>query len=164
MIWQGQQVNEADLPDEADKAKANEADEAKAYKADKAIVANAVNEANVAKEVGANVINKIVVVNKATLINKVIVVDEATLINKAIVANEAKANKAIWFCHCCLYGGSNRRSAGSGHVYTHFCSGGSSGGSINIWGRGGRSLQHHSIARRELGLINCANKQVSLVW
>jgi hypothetical protein len=28
---------------------------------------------------------------------------------------------------------------------------------------GGRSLQHHSIAQRELGLINCANTQVSLV-
>jgi hypothetical protein len=34
---------------------------------------------------------------------------------------------------------------------------------IDVWVRGGRSLQHHSVAQRELGLINCANTQVSLV-
>jgi hypothetical protein len=58
-------------------------------------VANAANKANVAQEVKANVINKIVAVNKAILIDKVIAVNEAILIDKAIVADKAKANKAI---------------------------------------------------------------------
>ncbi len=41
------------------------------------------NKANVAKEVKANMINKIIAVHKAMLINK------------AIVTNKAEANKAI---------------------------------------------------------------------
>ena len=43
MIWWGQRVGEADLPNEADKAEANDANKAKAYEVDDAIVANAAN-------------------------------------------------------------------------------------------------------------------------
>jgi hypothetical protein len=50
-------------------------DEARAYEANKAVMADAVNKANVAEEVEANIINKIVAVGKAILINKVIAVD-----------------------------------------------------------------------------------------
>jgi hypothetical protein len=89
------------LPDEADKAKANEANKAKAYEANKAVVANVANDANVAKEVKANVINKI------------IADDEAIFFDKVIAVDAAKANKAIRFCCCYLYGGSNGRSARS---------------------------------------------------
>jgi hypothetical protein len=47
MIQRGQQDNEADLRDEADKAKDNDTDKAKAYEVNKAIVANAANKAYV---------------------------------------------------------------------------------------------------------------------
>jgi hypothetical protein len=84
------------LPDVADKAKANKANEAKTYEVNFCHF-GASNKANVAKEVKANTINKIIAVNEAILIDKVIAVDEAILINKAIVANKAKANRPFDF-------------------------------------------------------------------
>ncbi len=102
------------MPNEADKAKANDPNEAEAYEVDKAIVADAAIEANAINQiVAANktivtanktiVIDKGIAVDKAIVIDKVIAVNKAILIDKAIVADKAKANKASWFCLCCLH-------------------------------------------------------------
>ncbi len=108
MIWQGGWVDGADFTNKVDKFEANDANKVKAYEVNKAIVANPTNKANVIKEIIVTnkaivTADKTIVIEKIIAVDKAIVIDEVILINKAIVADEAKANKAIWFCCCCLY-------------------------------------------------------------